>query len=78
MNIPRVTIIVRSLDGKIQSPNAADKTTGAIRLICDEWGFSFLMLWVSRFCLHMASENSTCNATADIWIDRYKKLRDIR
>ncbi len=78
MTIPRVTVIVHAANGRIKSTLPCDVASGAIRHVCDSWGFDFLMLWLCRFCLYMAHENSSSNQAADLWIERYRKLRDVR
>jgi hypothetical protein len=70
-----VDIRLRSERGKWTTAPAGTWVESALLQALNSWGWDFLVLWLGRVCLKMAQDNSTNDAVADKWIDRYKLVR---
>lgn len=69
---------VRHGSGKWISASASELCLAAFQTICNNYGWPFLMMWLGKYCLLAASEQSMDKARADLWIERYKAIREIR
>lgn len=73
-----IKIQTRDDNGRYVDAIASDFCVAAFRKIESEWGWDYLRIWLCRFCLNRAADNSENQVKADLWISRFTALRSIK
>jgi len=74
----RVTLIARDCRGRMRSATPLDLAIGALDWMVKSGGFTWMKLALEKYCLSQAQAESSSPSVADMWIERYRAIREVK